>query len=237
VASRAIPQSEEMQMKTRIFSLGSAAGLALAGSLLVAMPSMAQEYPKTSTPGEQAETDALNAQSQSESAAVVRQNEEAARQHERQVQTHRTEVQQHNTELQQHNAAQSAHQAATAQHQRDLANYEAERQRYEVDLKIYEAIMANLEDPRFAILPYPDQRLVLVHTVPVADLEGTLVRDREGDIVGEIADVQGARLMIKMRDGTNIWVRAPRLRYDLDRHVVLTDIAIVDLRRMPRATF
>ena len=224
-------------MTTKIFALGSAASLALAGALLAATPSIAQQYPNTSTPGEIRETDALNSQSERESEDVIRANEAAAREHERQRQAHQAELQKHNAEVQQHNAAQSAHSAAAQQHQQAVANYEAERRRYEVHLQIYESIMANLEDPRFALLPYPDQRLVLVHTIPVADLEGTLVRDRTGDIVGEVVDVDGPRVMIKLRSGANIWVRTPRLRYDLDRHVVLTDLAIVDLSRMPRATF
>ena len=222
-------------MTTRTFALGSAASLALAGALFAATPSVAQErgYPQNLMPSETQQTDALNALSERESTAVTRANDEAAR---KQAE-YRKELQQHNAEVRQHNAAQGAHNAAAVDHARTVADYEAERRRYEVDVQIYELIMANLEDQRFALLPYPDQRLAFVPAVPAAELKGKLVRDRTGDVIGEVIAVEGPRVTVKLSSGQNVWVRTPRLRYDLDRHVVLTDLAVVDMRRMPVATF
>jgi hypothetical protein len=221
-------------MRTKLFALGGVASLALTGALLAAAPAAAQ-----STPAEQAQTRTLN-----NSASVVTHVDAAAQaEHMRAQAEYQQKLQMHNAEIERHKQAQTTHQAAqeahaqsSATYQRDLSNYEAERRRYEVDAQIYEQVLANLDYGRFALV-YPGPALWELTRVTPADLDGVLVRDRFGNVVGEIRQVAAPRVAMRLSDGSMVWVRYPRLRYDSAGRVVITDLALADLSRMPRVVY
>src|SRR5262245_23676256 len=126
-------------MTTRTFALGGVAGLALAGTLVLAVPSVAQERLKESSPAEKAETIQLNT-----GASVITHVDAAAEaEYARAQADYRAKLATHDAELEKHRQAESTYESAktthaqnTADYQRDLNSYEAERQRYEVDSAI-----------------------------------------------------------------------------------------------------
>jgi hypothetical protein len=228
-------------MATRNFALASAASLALAGALLAATPGYAQSgYPRESTPAEMRKTDALNTQAAREAAdakADIDANAAAQADHARAEAQYEQKLDAHAQELQQNDAQQRDYTAKAQDYQDKVEAYQAERQRYEVNAQIYEEVLANLDDQRFALLTYPDQHLVVLSGAPAGSLDRALVRDRSGAVIGEIRTLSLPRVMVRLSNGQSVWVRSPRLRYDPDRRVVLTDLTPGDLAGMPRAVF
>jgi hypothetical protein len=50
-------------------------------------------------------------------------------------------------------------------------------------------------------------------------------------------EVDIPHVVVKLNGGSTVRVNSPRLRYDLDTHVVIADMSGTDLEKMPRATF
>jgi len=226
-------------MTTRTFSLGGVASLAL-GALVFTAPGVAQERLKESTPAEKAATVQLNT-----SASVITHVDAAAEaEYARAQADYQAKLAAHNAEVEKHRQAETTYEAAktthaqnTAEYQRDLNSYEAERQAYEIDSAIYQQVLANLDYGRFALVAYPGQPLWELTRVQPAELDGVLVRDRFGRIVGEVRQVAAPRVAVRLSDGRMVWMRYPRLRYDLNGRVLLTDLAYADILAMPRVIY
>ena len=224
-------------MTTRIFALSGAAGLVLAGALMATTPATAQYWRSESTPAEKAATSQLNVH-----AGVITHTDSAAEaeyaraqaEYQQKLNAHNAELERHQTAQRLHDDAQRMHTQNETNYQRELREYENERALYEFDARVYEDIRANLDDRRFAILTHPGRFWEVTRLSP-AQLDGMLVKDRYGNVVGQIRAVDARRLMVRLDSGNMVWVRYPRLRYDVNGRVLLTDLAYADIVALPRA--
>ena len=213
-------------MKIRILALSHAAGLLLAGAL-VATPANAQPV----VPDEDFATRALNAQAATEAAAAAR--VQAAEQRDRDRAYQKT-LQQHEQVSGQQEAVVEAQAEA---YERELDSYTEAKERHERDARVYEETLASREEKNFQILTYPDQRLSELSMLEEEELMGKRVQDKAGKNVGTVMEVDIPHVVVKLNGGETVRVNSPRLRYDLDTHVVIADMSGSDLEKMPRATF
>jgi hypothetical protein len=212
----------------RFSVLSSAASLALATILILSGPAFAQ---LGATTDPDFNTRALNAAAANEAAAAAR--VQAAEQHDR-VRDYQEGLREHDQAIARTEAVQNAQADA---YQRELETYVAEKERHERDLRVYKEVLANLDEKNFAILPYPDQKLSELSLLSDAELVGVVVHDRDGKFVGKVANVDIPRVAVKLNTGPTVVVRSPRLRYDLDTHVVIADVKVSDLEKFPPAAF
>jgi len=212
----------------RFSVLSSATSLALATLLILAGPASAQ---LGATTDPDFNTRALNAAAANEAAAAARVR--AAEQHDS-VRDYQEGLREHDQAIARTEAVQNAQADA---YQRELDTYAAEKERHERDLRVYKEVLANLDEKNFAILPYPDQKLSELSLLSEAELVGVVVHDRDGKFVGKVANVDIPRVAVKLNTGPTVLVRSPRLRYDLDTHVVIADVKVSDLEKFPPAAF
>jgi hypothetical protein len=226
----------------RTLALSGAGAFALASALWVATAQAQDE----STPAERAATADLNT-----SASVITHTDAAAQaeymraqaDYQAKLSAHNAELEKHRMATQTHSQAQATHSANTStyqsqlnQYQTDRRIYETENALYELDNAIYGDIVANIHDPRFAIVTYPD-RFWTVDRLRPAELGGMVVRDRFGRIVGRIGSLQPSRMMVRLDNGRMVWISHPRLRYDVNGRVLVTDLAYNDVIALPVVTY
>ena len=188
-------------------------GAALAGVLLATAPSMAQTYPRESTPAERAQTERLNAEqaSQPDVVIVARADDKVP-----------ADVAAYNAQVAQANAqSQAQYDAQLRDYQQKKQTYEQQHQNYQQQLGAYQDRLANpppvvveerhvvvhdapvvveerrapvvVEERRAPVIveehvvPFPGRNLVELHDLanPDRDIGGLPVADRAGVIVGK----------------------------------------------------
>jgi hypothetical protein len=166
-----------------------------------------------STPAEQAQTNRLNNAAANDAASA----NQAAEQTNAQAQ------QRYQGQQQQYQAAQQNYAAETARYQADRARYAAERAHYR----------RSEWAPRYA-----DELIVMRK-----DLIGMRVMT-DGHNVGHVqtmatspdGHVEALRIALR-RGGAAVWIDASDLRFDMQNHVVVTDLSRHDLHEMARESF
>ena len=208
-------------MNIRKSALG---GVAIAA--LVVGAAFAQETGTTqnSTPAEKAQTQDLNAGQQQDAVSNAAVSDAAQQDYQAKLQVF---------EQQQH----------TYQQQR--AHYDNEKARYEANRTVWRHRYdtAHWGARSYYDVSYEDSHLVRLSTLadPQYQLAFAMVVGPGGNWVGKINDVDSSwgghpeRVQIAISDTKAVWVDPRELRYDLDEHVVVTNLTGDQLRAMPAA--
>jgi hypothetical protein len=209
-------------MRIRKFALSSAA----VAALTVCGAAFAQEpgYTQNSTPAEKAQTQDLNAGQQQ--GAVSNGAVDDAAQQDYQQKLQAFDQQQH-------------------AYQRQRAHYDNEKARYDANHAVWRHRYdtAHWGERSYYGVSYEDSHLVRLSTLanPEYQLAFALVVGPEGNWVGKINDVDSTwgghpeRVQIAISDTMAVWVNPSELRYDLDEHVVVTNLTRDQLRAMPNS--
>ncbi|MEJ1968296.1 MAG: PRC-barrel domain-containing protein [Rhizomicrobium sp.] len=187
-------------MKLRATAL---CGAALAGTLMLAGPALAQRsyYDTNPTPAERAQTDQLN--SDASDRARSESDDDAA--------------------------ATDANTAAQSDYNQRLNDYDAQRATYDRDRARYHAEHADYAHRWDAF--YGHDRFRDVGTVPERDLMGLSVSSRGGSSIGRIRDVDfdargGITRVAVSTGGDNVaWIDADDVRYDPQTRTVMSDLS------------
>lgn len=201
------------------------AGAAIA-ALFVGGAAFAQETGTTqnSTPAEKAQTQDLNAEAQQGAVSNAAVSDAAQQDYQQKLQAF--EEQQH-----------------TYRQQR--AHYDSEKARYDANHAMWRHRYdtAHWGARSYYSVSYEDSHLVRLSTLadPQYELAFALVVGPEGNWIGKINDVDSSwgghpeRVEIAISDNKSVWVDPAELRYDLDEHVVVTNLTGDQLRSMPNA--
>jgi hypothetical protein len=244
--------------------LGSVASLALAVAALPAFAQSPPQYPDYSLPWEQAATASLNAQQAAEpgvivttttaetvtpdttaivasndnSADVVAYNQALAAEQANQAQFSSDQAA-YSTQLGVYQAKQGAFQQSWQDYQNRLNDYNARMQAYNTATTTVLAAPV-VQDQWVAIYPRGYQRLVVVETMPNADLSlrGAPVMDAMGNVVGNFRHMilqNGAypEAIITLNNQKTVAVRNQDLRYDPMTNMIVADLTYGQLESMP----
>jgi hypothetical protein len=209
-------------MKSIGLALGGAAFLALCG-VFATVPGHAQESDEAFA------TRALNTLAEREAAAAARVDAAERRDVTRSYQANLREHEEAKEEV-----AAIAEAQADA-YARELDEYAKEKQKHARDQLVHKEDIAQQNEKQFEILTFPGQRLSQLSRVDKAELIGKQVKDEDGKLVGFIDDVEIPTIIVKLGSGPRVAVNSPRLRYDLDTHVVISDVERSDIEKFPRA--
>ena len=207
-----------MRIRKSVLSGAAVAALTVCGA------AFAQDngYKQDSTPAEKAQTQDLNAEQQqgAVSSGVIA----AAAQQDYQQKLQTFEQQQQ-----------------TYQQQR--AHYDNEKARYDANHAVWRHRYdtAHWGARSYYGVSYEDSHLVRLSTLadPEYQLAFALVVGPEGNWIGKINDVDSnwgghpERVQIAISDTRAVWVDPKELRYDLDEHIVVTNLTRDQLRGMP----
>jgi hypothetical protein len=236
-----------MTMSQRNLILGSVTSLALTGAILAVVPGHAQSLPRYSTPEEQAQTDALNAEQASApttttvivaanpgdsgySAAIARESAAQA-QYDAQLKDYRDRAD-----------------ARLKEYQEKTSAYDKQKQDYQTLLDKYQNDSAAtvVVTPPAAEVVVTAPASVVVHDRlvdfddlrdPDRELAGAPVEDRAGDLVGHFRHMtyeertQGA--VIALRNNKTVVIDDEHLRFDPVNDVVVADLSFNELNSMP----
>jgi hypothetical protein len=179
---------------------------------------------KNSTPAEKAQTQDLNTGAQQGAMSDAAASDAAQLDYQAKLQTFE---QQQNT------------------YQQQRAHYDNEKARYDANRAVWRHRYdtAHWGARSYYGVRYEDSHLVRLSTLadPQYQLAFALVVGREGNWIGKINDVDSnwgghpERVQIAISDTKAVWVDPKELRYDLDEHVVVTNLTRDQLRAMPNS--
>ena len=203
-----------MKLKTLALSSASALLFALTTTTAFADPAAGNPYTQNPTPEERAQTQQLNSQA----ATDAQQSIDAAQA--------------------QSDADQSAYQEQQQQYQDNQARYQAQKDRY-----LDERAEYNFDRSHpYAWWHDRYERATLNHfyDIPRAELIDLRVMRDDGFTLGRIREVDRhpdgrvEAVRIVFRNGDSVWVKAHNLRYDIDDHLVFTDLSYPQIRELER---
>jgi len=207
-----------MRIRKSVLSGAAVAALTVCGA------AFAQDngYKQDSTPAEKAQTQVLNAEQQQGAVSSDAADDAAQQDYLRKLQTFEQQQQ-------------------TYQQQR--AHYDNEKARYDANHAVWRHRYdtAHWGARSYYGVSYEDSHLVRLSTLadPEYQLAFALVVGPEGNWIGKINDVDSnwgghpERVQIAISDTRAVWVDPKELRYDLDEHIVVTNLTRDQLRGMP----
>jgi hypothetical protein len=187
---------------------------ALAATTAFADPAAGNPYTQNPTPEERERTQQLNSQAA-------------------------TDAQQSTTAVQaQTGADQAQYQQQMDRYQDDQARYQAQKDRYLDERAEYNFDRSH----SYAWWHERYERATLNHfyDIPRAELIDLRVVRDGGFTLGRIREVDRhpdgrvAAVRIVFRNGDSVWVKAHNLRYDIDDHLVFTDLSYPEIRELQR---
>jgi hypothetical protein len=197
-------------MTLRTLALSSTAALLIGAAPAFADPAAGNPYTQNPTPQERAQTQQLNNQASDDAQVAPMPTQ----------------------------SDQAQYQQQQDQYQNDQARYQAQKERYLDERAEYNFDRSHPhawwhERYERATLNhfYDIPRAELIDLRVVRDGGFTLGRIREVD---RHPDGRVAAVRIVFRNGDSVWVKAHNLRYDIDDHLVFTDLSYPEIRDLQR---
>lgn len=211
-------------MKVKSAFLGS---VCLSAGLTVgALAAAAQDYPQTSTPAEQAQTEQLNEQATDDTVSPA-----PADRYEDQQDQYQQQQQQYQNQQQRYQDRRAQYHAQRAQYARDVRRYDTARYEW-------------TDYPRVYVYRYegPQLRRLYLLADPTHQLANVPIEGPSGRFIGKVRNVQTApdgrplRIEVGLNRVVSVWVSPDHFRFDPTYGVLFTNLHRDDLWMMPGAT-
>jgi len=245
-------------MLKRNLVLGSAASFALVGAMLTAVPGYAQSLPRYPTPSEQAQTDALNAQEAAEPGIIVTVNQPDNSAYDSALELNSAAQAQYDAQVKAYNDKARAYRQQKQDYDSKVADYQARQRDFDVaTTELYAPPPAVVihDTPDTAVVVHEHDPVVVehdpavvVHVDRLIDLAALRdpdemitnapVIDRAGFRVGHFRHMttqDGGRpeAVITLDNNKSIALDDRLLRFDPDNEVVVADLTMDQMNRMP----